>query len=509
MLIEHPTIYLDAAGERTDALLIRDGRVQATGDDARHAASSDDETIRPDAACLFPALGDAHIHLWGFGLRVGTVDLRGMNADEALDALADATPRDDRWVLAANLDEHQFDDGQNLTRKQLDTLFPSTPVCIHRVDRHAVWVNTEALHRTRFDQIYNPSEAGHVERDADGEPTGRLVDAAAQTLTAAMPQADIAEDRQMFLDSARRLHNLGVRFCTIAFCSVAHLEMLTDLADDGKLPLHVDVLVDGRDPDFDRFLREGPIHRPRLRAAGVKFFADGALGSAGAHLLEPYRQGGTGLRMHPEGFLKRRIPELMEDHGLQLAVHAIGDAAAREVLDAFEAVSPAVRKKLRPRLEHAQIVAESDQPRFAELDVIASIQPIHLHSDAPWAPKKLQDHQLRRLFPWQRLKPATFAAGSDFPIDDINPWHGVAAAITRRGADGEPFRPDQALSRQEILAAYTTGAAFASHCEGDFGRLTEGHRGAVIALDTDPFGAEPEQIWDLQTCKLEVAPGNR
>lgn len=505
MLIKHPTIYLDASGARTDAVLIRDGRVAAIGDEARQVATGDDRTVTPGGECLFPALGDAHVHLWGFGLRAGTVDLRGMDADKALGAIADAAPGDHGWVLGANLDEHQFKPNQQISRRDLDALFPNTPVCIHRVDRHAAWVNSAALRLTDFERRYTPTEAGHVARGDDGRPTGRLVDAAAETLAEAIPAPSLDEDRQVFLRSARRLRQLGIGFCTIAYCSVRHLQMLTALADEGELPVDVDVLVDGRDPDFQQFLDDGPVHRDKLRAAGVKFFADGALGSAGAHLLEPYRTGGTGLQMHEEGFLQRQIPKLMEDHGLQVAVHAIGDAAAREVLDAFEQVSEPVRNRLRPRLEHAQLVAPQDQPRFAELDVIASIQPIHLRSDAPWAAQKLNDDQLARLFPWTGLKPATFAAGSDYPIDDINPWHGIATAITRRGSDGKPFRPDDALSRGEILRAYTAGAAFASHREDELGQLREGFRAEVIALDVDPFEASPEAIWEMDAELVSVS----
>lgn len=503
MLIRHPQIYLDASGDNTDALLVRDGRIRATGDKARHGANSDDETIRPDGTCLFPALGDAHTHLWGLDLRAGTVDLRGLDADAALMVLADADPGPRGWIFGANLDEHNFSAGTRVTRRQLDDLYPRTPVCIHRVDRHAVWVNTAALERTDFQSRYTPTGGGRVERDDQGKPAGRLVDDAVDTFFEAVPDPGPVEDRAAAIESANRLHDHGIGFCTVAYCPTSHLSVVRQLTDSDEFPLALDVLVEGTDDDFDAWLQEGPTDEEDLRIAGVKFFADGALGSQGARLLEPYRSGDRGLKMHSDGYLERRIPKLMQQ-GLQVAVHAIGDAATREVLDAFEAVPDSIRRRLRPRLEHAQMVAPDDIPRFAALDVIASIQPIHLRSDAPWADEHLNDEQLERLFNWRSLSATTLAAGSDYPIDDPNPWHGIATALTRRGSDGRPFRPEEALTRSEILEAYTRGAARASHREQDFGSLHPGRRAGVIALDTDPFEASPDEIWETAARFVET-----
>ena len=508
MLLLHPRIYLDATGACTDALLIRDGRVVAIGKEAK-AAVGDSSAVgepvhKPQGACLFPALGEAHIHLWGLGLRGGSVDLRGMDVDAIIEALKDAQPQTDGWIFGTNWDEHNFSAHQDLSRERLDELFPDNPLCLRRVDGHAFWVNTAALQRCRFHQNYQPGDGGFAEVDAQGQLTGKLVDLAMEPVIDALPQPDIEEDREVFLKTCQTLRDQGIAFCTLAFCPVDRLDMLKELSADQKIPLHVDVLVDGMDPDLDEVLSEGPFHGENLRIGGVKVFADGAMGSAGAHLLTPYRTGGRGMRIHPEGFLARRIPELMQQ-GWQVAVHAIGDAAAREVLDAFENVPSELRKKLRPRLEHAQIVDPRDSPRFDELDVIASIQPIHLRSDAPWAARRLHPEQLQNLFPWRSLLPATLCAGSDYPIDDLNPWHGISTAMTRKGSDGVAFRPEDALNLSEILAAYTTGAAFAAHCEDDFGTLHPGARAEFAILAVDLFEATPEEIWELQV-KSRASP---
>lgn len=502
MLILHPRIYLDFAGKTSDALLVRDGRILATGEDAQALAGAHDPIVRPDAACLFPALGDAHIHLWGLGLRAGAVDLRGLDVAQIQEALRKAKPQKEGWIYGINWDEHCFSNGQNLSRRLLDDLFADHPICLYRVDRHALWVNSEALRRARFEERFLADDTGHAERDKHGDLTGRLVDGAMEPILDSIPAPDLAEDRVVFLESAQKLRKQGIAFCTIARSPVDRLGMIEEFAAQGTLPLYVDVLVDGVDGDLERVLQAGPRCDHKLRLAGIKFFADGALGSAGAHLLSPYRGGGCGLNMHPPGFLEIEIPNLMK-RGWQVAVHAIGDAAARETLDAYQKVPGTIRRALRPRLEHAQLVAPSDAPRFAELNVIASIQPIHLRSDAPWASRRLHDAQLQHLFPWRSLLPATFAAGSDYPIDDLNPWHGIATALTRQGADGVPFRPDDALTREEILFAYTHGAAFACHREHELGSLHPGYLAQIALLDTDPFLAHPEDIWKTGATLLE------
>ncbi len=510
MLIFHPHIYLNAAGDTTDALLVRQGRVVATGDDARAGATSRDPVLRPDGACLFPALGEAHIHLWGLGLRSGSVDLRGLHAGALLDTLQDQSPGPSGWIFGHNWDEHHFQPDRPLTLARLDALFPDTPVCLRRVDGHALWVNTAALNQTDFLSRYHPTPGGLVERAPDGTLTGRLVDAAMEPLLERVPHPTEAEDRLVCKRTLSTLRSHGVAFCTLAFCPTDRVSMLTSLARDADTDVFVDALVDAEDRDLETFLdRTTPglvvPGASGLRVGGIKFFADGAMGSAGAHLLEDYRTGGRGLRLYEEGALKRRIPALMK-RGWQVAVHAIGDAAAREVLDAFAAAPASLREALRPRLEHAQIVAPDDAPRFAALQVIASIQPIHLRSDAPWAARRLHPHQLDRLFAYRRLLPAVLAGGSDYPIDDINPWHGIATAVSRQGADGVPFRPEEALTVSEALQAYTEGAAFAAHLEEDFGSLTPGHRAAIIALSDDPFSSSPQKIWDMQAHRLPVTP---
>jgi predicted amidohydrolase YtcJ len=526
MLIKHPTIYLDAAGRTTGALLIRDGRVKAVGDEALSLCEDTERVVEPDAACLFPALADAHCHLWGVGLRAGSVDLSGTRSPaEIYERLRahDMSESPTKWALGYGWDEHAWDkhasdkkSGQRLERTELDKIFGDTPACFHRVDRHAVVVNSAALRRAGLGEDYAPTEGGRVVRDEDGRLTGVLVDHAMMPVLDAIPEPSEEEDRQVFMRTASEFLSHGITCAHMALTGVDRLSMLQDMAGQGELPLRVYTIVDGSDARLQEVLTAGPVHDPQgwLSIRALKFFADGALGSQGAHLLEPYKlgpdqEGGHGLVMTDPAELARKVAVLMDaggmDDGWQIAVHAIGDAGARAVIDAFAAVPERTRYRLRPRLEHAQMLTDRDCERLGALSAVASIQPIHLRSDGAWAHQILSETQLERLYPWPQLvKNATLAAGSDYPIEDCNPWHGIATALTRMTTSGEAFSPEKALTREQILEAYTAGAAFAAHWEGVMGRLDEGFVGDVIALDHDPFEATAEEIWEMEVLGVWV-----
>jgi hypothetical protein len=221
-------------------------------------------------------------------------------------------------------------------------------------------------------------------------------------------------------------------------------------------------------------------------------------------LLDGYPDGSSGVSIIEPDALAARARTLSAK-GWQVATHAIGDLGARHVLDAYETIPEAQRNDLRPRLEHAQMLHDDDLGRLSELGVIASIQPIHMRSDVAWADRVLPEAQLRRLFRWGDLATHTaLAAGSDYPIEDPNPWHGIATAMSRRDARGRGFHPEQALTVEGALAAYTTGAAYAAHTEGQSGQLRPGFDADVIALDRDPFESTPDEIWETEVLEVWI-----
>lgn len=512
MLIRHPRIYLAADGRSTNALLVRNHQVVATGDDASSAATAADEVVEPDGACLFPALADAHVHLWGLGLRQGSVSLGAARSTADLyDTLRryDLADAPQGWALGRDWDQHDWADGDELDLATLDAIFPNNPLVLRRIDGHSLWVNSEALRRAGITATFSPGPNGHAGRDPSGRLNGLLVDDAMDPVLDTMPEPTEDEDRAVFLDSCARLRSFGIASAHVAWMPVDRLPMLEALAREGALPLRLHLLLDGRDDALDDVLARGPRHDEWLAVRGVKFFADGAMGSRGAHLHGTYRDGTRGLVLEPPHELASRCAALARD-GWQVAVHAIGDAAATTVLDAFEAMAPADRRATRPRMEHAQMVGPRDCQRFGELGVVASIQPIHMHSDAAWLDEELDDRQLDDLFPWRRLADAApiVCGGSDYPIEDPNPWHAIATAITRRDRTGRTFRPDQALSRTEALGAYTDGAARAAHWEGRLGALDVGHLADFCALDRDPFRCDTDELWDMQCLMLRTGSVN-
>lgn len=507
MLITHPTIYLDATGRCSDALLVRGSEIVAVGERARALRRAQEPIVAPQGACIFPALADAHCHLWGIGMRAGALDLGGaVSPAEVYQRLregwrAQGSQSPSGWVLGFGWDEHRWGAGAGLGREVLDALFPQTPVCLHRTDRHAIAVNAEALRRAGLHDL------------CESLDDGILVDQAMWPVLAAIPAADEEEDRQLFMESAGVLRRFGITSAHMALVGVNRLPMLRGMRERGELPLRVVAMLDGADVGLAEVVAQGAVADPDawLSVGTVKFFADGALGSRGAWLREPYRDGTHGALVHPQERMRAEIPALVA-RGWQVAVHAIGDAAAELVLDILAGCDAAQRRAVRPRLEHCQMLTPAACRQLGALSVVASVQPIHLRSDATWAAQVLSGAQLARLFPWRDLADALgplanlcMAAGSDFPVDDPNPWHGIATALTRRDASGEAFFPMQAMTRSEILHAYTTGAAFAAHWEERLGRLQDGFAADFIALSHDPFVATPDEIWDMKVLQMWMA----
>lgn len=497
MLVEHERIYLDSQANQTDALLVRDGRIAARGDEAR-ALAGDDEVVRPEGRCVFPALTDAHIHLWGLGLRAGAVSLRSAQSTEAIYRALEQYELEGSpsgWVLGTDWDQHLWEDADELSFERLNAIWPDTPVVLRRVDGHAIWVNRAALESAGVSDDWDPGQGGSFVR-REGTPTGLLVDDAMHPVLDALGEPDEDEDRATFLASARRLLKLGITCAHKAWMPVDRLQMLEKMHGRDELPIRLHLLFDANDDRIAEVLDRGPWRTDWISAAGMKFFADGAMGSQGAYLLGTYPDGSRGLTIDGREHLLARVPALAAA-GWQVAVHAIGDAGARNVLDSFEACEATQREATRPRLEHAQMLEDSDLARLGELGVIASIQPIHMYSDAAWLDDVMSDEQLRRLFRWRDLWQTThMCGGSDYPIEDPNPWHGISVASSRLDRTGREFGNEQALSRHEALHLYTDGAAWAGGWEGQLGRLEPGYLADFIVLDRDPFESSDEEIWD-------------
>ncbi|MCC6407492.1 MAG: amidohydrolase [Planctomycetes bacterium] len=508
-LYEHATIRVGAPDWRTvDALLVQDGRVVAVGTHAElveAARGLEVEHVDLGGRFVVPGLHDAHGHLQGYGDTLEIVDLRGAaSLDEVIARVVAraANVPDGEWVRGRGWDQNLWESKAFPNHAALSAATPRHPVLLERVDGHAALVNARALGLAGLDgdlRGRDRLQGGEVLLDADGRATGVLIDTATGLVERVIPPPTLDEQWARVERAANALVAQGLT-------SVHDMGVTPELAArfvDRPLALRAFVYVWGNE-GLEAAIRPRR-HATAARAnelVGAKLMIDGALGSRGAALLEDYSDapGQRGHLLVPEARLRELVLRCAEA-GLQPAVHAIGDHGNRAVLDAFAEV--AARRpefaRLRPRVEHAQIVSAADWSRFEALGAIPSMQPTHATSDMPWAEARIGAARLAGAYAWRRLPGARtpLAFGSDFPVESPNPFEGLYAAITRTDARGEPvggWLADQKLSPGEALDAFTRGAAYAVHREHELGQLAPGFLADFVVLDVDPLTATPETL---------------
>jgi hypothetical protein len=490
---------MDPAHPRAEAVAIRGERVVAVGSaaDVKGLIGPKTRVVELGGRAVVPGLVDAHCHLYGLGVALETLSVRGAKSpEEVANVVQEAAHarHAGEWITGRGWDQNLWTPAVFPTHAPLDAAAPENPVVLFRVDGHAAWLNAAALRAAGVDRNTADPPGGRILRDAAGEPSGVLVDNAMALVEAKMPPDSPAVRERRILLAAEKAVSLGLTGVHEMGIDDATVETYRALARAGKLKLRVHAYLagegrleslKGRTPDVDAFGTAMFVLR------GVKLFADGALGSRGARLLGPYadESSSTGLSLMDRDALTKAA-RMVADAGFQLAVHAIGDRANREVLDAFAAAGPGRAKELRFRVEHAQIVAPEDIPRFSALGVIASMQPTHATSDMPWAPARLGPARLRGAYAWRSLLTAGahVAFGSDFPVEEPSPLLGVYAAVTRQDADGKPpggWLPEERLDLDEALRLFTAEPAYAAFAEANRGRLAPGFVADVTVLDRD------------------------
>ena len=507
MLLTNARIYtLDAAGTVADTLVVRDGRVAFVGRRTDVNPAPAEAIVDLGGRAVLPGLVDAHGHLMHLARVRLALDLRGAESEDAAARLvgerAARTPRGE-WISGRNWDQNRWPGARFPDRTSLDRVAPDHPVALVRIDGHATWANTAALRAAGIDRTTRDPGGGLIARDRGGEPTGLLIDTAQRLLHAVEPRP--TEDQ---FDRAVRdciadclavgltgIHEMGAELYAIA----AYRRLL----GRGQFPFRNYVAAAGRSASTWAHYRErGPeaLGDGRVRVGALKLMADGALGSRGATLHEPYCDDpdNRGLLLMDADEVERLTLDALA-RGFQVCVHAIGDRANTLVLDAFER---ALRRTPRPdhrlRVEHAQILAEADVPRFARLGVLPSMQATHCTSDMAWAAERLGPERLRGAYAWRSLLATgvIVAGGSDFPVENPNPFHGIHAAVTRRPRDdGHPgWQPEQRMTRQEAVRSFTTWNAYASRQESELGSLEMGKRADLVVLSDDVFTCDEAHI---------------
>lgn len=420
---------------------------------------------------------DAHAHPVGYGRLQEELDLTGLPSLTATLDRVRRAPKDGAWLVGRGWDQNDWPEGRWPTASDLDAVTGDRPTFLTRIDGHAAWVNQATLDQAGLTAGTPDPPGGRLLRDAAGRPTGVLVDAAMDLVERPAPTpTDLRRHLDRGLTALAKTGLTGVHVMGI---DDATLAAVTQADREGALPLRLWVYVAPDTETAERLKREGPWSGDKLRVMGVKLYADGALGSRGAHLSAPYadRPDHRGLTLMDAPTLATWATAL-DDRGAQVAIHAIGDQAVHEALDAIEAATPVVRH----RVEHAQVVAPADVPRFAALDVIASVQPTHATSDRPWAEDRLGPERIAWAYRWRSLADAEarLAFGSDVPVESPEPARGLLAATQRDG-----WRTEEVVSLDEAVTAFTLGAATAVGDEGRLGSLTPGFLADLTVWDTE------------------------
>ena len=522
LLIVNARVYtVDGGQPEAQAIAIRGDRLLIVGTTADALARRGPSTQVIDAGgrAVVPGLHDAHGHVLGLGERLQNIDLRDTANPQAVIDLVRAraaTLPKGRWIVGRGWDQNDWPDTAWPTAAQLDAATSDHPVYLSRVDGHAAWVNTAALRAAGVSGTTADPAGGRVMRDRDGGAAGVLVDTAMGLVSKHIPDADASTRRERLRladDLAARLgltmvHDAGVQWGDAA--------MYRDVADAGALKTRLYVML--RPPRAGETLPPPLIGHANhlLTVRAVKLVADGALGSRGAALHAPYSDEPStrGLLVTPPEQLHAQALATVKA-GYQPCIHAIGDRANTAVLDLFERLQTEVpgSRDLRMRNEHAQILRSEDIPRFARLQVIASIQSTHATSDMPWVTERIGDARRQAgAYVWQALRQsgARLANGSDFPVEEPNPMFGFYAAVTRQDRQGRPpdgWMPDQRLTRAEALHSFTAGAAYAAHLEQDLGMLRPGMLADLLILSDDIMQVPPATI--LKARPLLTVRGGR
>jgi len=493
-------------------------------DDAgKIVASGGDELLRDYAAAeridggghfMLPGLTDAHAHLYGQGFLAVSLDLAGTpSAEEAVASIkryASGNPRKP-WILGRGWNQVLWSVKEFPKASDIDPVVSDRPVWMRRIDGHAGWANTKALEIAGINDDTADPIGGKVLRDDNGKATGVLIDKAMGLMDRHVPTPTRDDVREAYLKAIESLLALGMTGMHDAGISITEAEVLISMADNGELDMRVYAMLSDAGENLDAMGK--PLKgygNDRLDIQAVKLYADGALGSRGAAMIDPYSDDAEnrGLPFHTQDELDRFVQK-SNDMGFQVGIHAIGDLGNRMALDAFEKAQGGKASPLRNRIEHAQIIALEDISRFAKLGVIASMQPIHATSDMNMAEDRIGAKRVMGGYAWRRLldSGAIIASGSDFPVEKPNPFLGLYAAVTRQDRGGMPeggWYADQALTRAEALHSFTLDAAYAAHAEDRLGSLEAGKWADFIIVDRDYFEIPAAQIDDIRVLQTWV-----
>ena len=518
-LYRNGRIYTNDSGSPwAQAMLVRGEEILAVGDEGEVSALADKNAAVVDLGGHFvmPGFNDAHLHLGGAGADLVAVRLNGAASVEELQkrlAGAVAQHKEGDWITGGGWDHTLWPDKKFPNRQELDAVAPKNPVLLTHISGHVAVANSLALKLAGITKATQNPAGGEIERDANGEPDGMLKEGAAMRLVESkIPPPSPAERRKGIELALADVAKNGVTSVQ-DFSSWDDFLVYRDLKNDGKLTARITEWLAFPTPleKLEQMRREGSTTDPWLKTGALKGFMDGALGSRTAALLAPYSDApGTSGILTADPAKYRAMAIERDKAGFQINFHAIGDKANRVALDIFDALQKANGPRdRRDRIEHAQVVAMSDFPRFAQLGIIASMQPSHETTDMRWAEQRLGPERSKGAYAWATMEKfgVRLAFGTDYDVEPVSPFRGLYACVTRELPAGGPkggWEPQEKISLEDCIRAYATGSAYAEFEEGKKGELKAGEYADFIVLSNDLTKTPPQEYTKTEVLRTVV-----
>lgn len=505
LLIYNAKVYtVNEQFTQAEAFAVRDGKFVEVGSSADMLKMYDaDEVLDLQEAAVYPGFIDAHAHFYGYGTGLQIADLSGSSSfEEVMERLMDHRQKhpEQAWLLGRGWDQNLWKEKAFPSREKLDELFTDIPVLLTRIDGHAALTNGKALELGGI--TASTSMLGGKVMLEKNIPTGILIDNAIGLVSEKIPEPGLEEKKKALLAAQENCFQVGLTTVADAGLDREIIELMEEMQAEGSLKMRIYAMVNPSAKNKAHYFEKGPYQTERMTVRGFKIFGDGALGSRGAALLQPYHD-----VPEEQGFLLSAVEEFealaeeMYEHGFQMNTHCIGDSTNRTILDIYAKILKGENDR-RWRIEHAQIVNSKDVGKFRENQIIPSVQPTHATSDMYWAEDRLGPKRIHDAYIFKQLldQNGYIALGSDFPVEAINPLYGFHAAVARQDAKGWPeegFQSKNRLSRQEALRGMTIWAAFANFEEDKKGSIEAGKLADFVILEEDIMTAPAEKLRDI------------